>query len=107
MSFSAVNSTPPRAQRRPTDRCFHGDHFEDPYEWMRNREDPATKAYVRDQNSYCQERLAGQKGLRATLLKEFTDRVQQTDMSVCCTRSVNSLSKVARKPFCPARRSWQ
>ncbi len=49
---------------------------------MRNREDPATKAYVRDQNRYCQERLAGQEGLRATLLKEFTDRVQQTDMSV-------------------------
>ncbi|MCT6810703.1 MAG: S9 family peptidase, partial [Bifidobacterium sp.] len=82
MSFSAVNPDPPRAQRRPTDRCFHGDHFEDPYEWMRNREDPATKAYVRDQNRYCRERLAGQEGLRATLLKEFTDRVQQTDMSV-------------------------
>ena len=49
---------------------------------MRNREDPATKAYVRDQNRYCQERLAGQESLRATLLKEFTDRVQQTDMSV-------------------------
>ena len=82
MSFSAVNPAPPHAQRHPADRCFHGDHFEDPYEWMRNREDPVTQAYVRDQNSYCQERLAGQKGLRATLLKEFTDRVQQTDMSV-------------------------
>ncbi|WP_033491566.1 S9 family peptidase [Bifidobacterium coryneforme] len=90
MSFSAsdCNDSPdtiptvPRAFAEATRRSFHGDLFEDPYEWMRQKEDPRTRQYVEQENQYCQERLSHLAGLRRTLLDEFKARVQETDMSV-------------------------
>lgn len=73
---------PPVAKRIPHARTFHGDTFEDPYEWMRDKASPDVREYVAAQNRYCDARMAGLAGLRSTLFDELKSRIQETDMSV-------------------------
>lgn len=73
---------PPTARRIPHARTFHGDTFMDPYDWMRDKDSPDVRSYVAAQNAYCDARMAGLSGLRATLFDELKSHVQQTDMSV-------------------------
>ncbi|MCH9276169.1 S9 family peptidase, partial [Bifidobacterium amazonense] len=75
-------AVPPEARRVPHARTFHGDTFIDPYEWMRDKESADVRDYVAAQNRYCETRMAGLAGLRATLFDELKSRIQQTDMSV-------------------------
>lgn len=79
---SASVPAPPQAAVIPALRQFHGDRVLDKYEWMRDKDSPATKRYVEQENRYCQLRLSHLSGLRKTLLEEFKARVQETDMSV-------------------------
>ncbi|NMN00497.1 protease II [Bifidobacterium sp. DSM 109958] len=72
----------PSAAVEPHERVFHGDTFVDPYEWMRNKDDPRTQAYVREQNAFTDARMAPLAGLRTRLFEELKSRVEQTDMSV-------------------------
>lgn len=74
--------TPPAAKRVPYERTFHGDTFTDPYEWLRDKDDPEVRDYVAAQNAYCERRTAALAPLRDTLLNELKSRIQQTDMSV-------------------------
>ena len=60
----------------------HGDVFEDPYEWMRERDSPQVREYAKAQNRYCEQRTARLSGLRHTLFDELKSHVQETDMSV-------------------------
>ncbi|MCI1219611.1 MAG: S9 family peptidase [Bifidobacterium sp.] len=73
---------PPKARRIKHIRSVHGDLFNDPYDWMRNRESAEVRDYVKAQNDYCKARTAGLKDLSATLFDELKGRVQETDMSV-------------------------
>lgn len=73
---------PPPARRIPHERTCHGDVFDDPYDWMRDKDSPEVRAYVDAQNAYCERRTAHLDGLRATLFDELRSRVQETDMSV-------------------------
>lgn len=73
---------PPYAKQEPHRRIEHGDVFDDPYEWMRDKDSPELAAYVAAQNAYCDRRMAPLHHLRETLFKEFTSHVQETDMSV-------------------------
>ena len=72
----------PVAAREPHARSFHNDVFEDPYEWLRAKDDPRTQTFVRDQNAYTERRMQPLAGLRGRLFDELKSRVQQTDMSV-------------------------
>ena len=78
----AERMTPPAAKRVPHERTFHGDTFTDPYEWLRDKDDPEVRDYVAAQNAYCERRTAALAPLRDTLLNELKSRIQQTDMSV-------------------------
>lgn len=75
-------STYPKAERRPVERNFHGDVFMDPFEWMRDKEDPATIAYLNAQNDYAQARTSHLGDLRQKLFDEIKERTQETDLSV-------------------------
>lgn len=81
-SGSGSGDRPPYARQEPHRRIEHGDVFEDPYEWMRDKDSPELAAYVAAQNAYCERRMAPLHELRETLFKEFTSHVQETDMSV-------------------------
>jgi oligopeptidase B len=46
---------PPRPKRVEHRREYHGDVFVDPYEWMRDKEDPAVIEYLEAENSYTEQ----------------------------------------------------
>ncbi|PJJ72616.1 oligopeptidase B [Diaminobutyricimonas aerilata] len=75
-------STPPTADRRPIERHHHGDVFADPYEWLRDKDDPATIAYLEAENAFTAEQTDHLTALREQLFEEIRSRTQETDLTV-------------------------
>ncbi len=73
---------PPVAERRPHVDVYHGERIEDPYYWMRERDDPAVRAYLEAENAYTAAVAAPQREFEAALYAEMLGRIQQTDLSV-------------------------
>ncbi|KGN33130.1 protease [Knoellia sinensis KCTC 19936] len=74
--------SPPIAATREHIREHHGDRVTDPYEWLRDGEDPAVRAYLDDENAYADSRTAHLKPLRDSIFGEIKQRVLETDLSV-------------------------
>jgi oligopeptidase B len=74
--------TPPIAKTVPTSTTLFGDTRQDPYAWLRNREDPDTITYLEAENSYTQHVMAPTAALQETLYGEMLGRIQQTDVTV-------------------------
>jgi len=74
--------TPPVADKRPLLVERHGESFEDPYAWLRNRDDPDVKSYLEAENAYAEEALGATIGLQQRLYDEMLGRIKQTDLSV-------------------------
>ena len=72
----------PVARRVETSREHHGDVFVDPYEWLRDRDDPEVHAHLDAENAYAEARTAHLEPLRQRLFAEIKGRVQETDLSV-------------------------
>ncbi len=73
---------PPAAPRRPHPITLHGERLEDDYYWIRERNDPATLAYLEAENAYADSVLAPIKPLERLLYDEMLGRIKQTDLSV-------------------------
>ena len=73
---------PPVAPRRPHVVTAHGDNREDPWFWLREREDPAVLAYLEEENAYTEATLEPLAALREGLFEEMKARIKETDMSV-------------------------
>lgn len=71
----------PAADRRPRALSAHGDRRIDPYYWLRDRQDPAVRAYLEAENTYTDSVTAPTAALRDTLYREIVGRVQETDNS--------------------------
>lgn len=80
--MTASRPTPPAAARRTHVRTHHGDSFDDPYEWLRAKEDAEVIAHLEAENTYTEERTAHLAPLRETLFQEVKSRVLETDLSV-------------------------
>lgn len=74
--------TPPVAAKRPQRIAAQGDVRLDDYFWLRERENPAVRAYVEAENSYTQAVMAHTAELQATLYRELRGRIQEDDASV-------------------------
>jgi len=74
--------TPPVAEPRPTAVVRHGERFEDPYAWLRDRDDPAVRTHLEAENAYADSCLAETKPLQEQLYQEMLGRIKQTDLSV-------------------------
>src|SRR5690554_6127662 len=72
----------PIAARRSHLRTHHGDTFNDPYEWLREKESPEVLAHLEAENAHTEPATAHLSGLRETLFQEIKGRVQETDLSV-------------------------
>jgi len=83
----------PRAQQRPSVRTLHGVDLHDEFGWlkatnwqevMRDPEklDPAVRAYLQEENDYCERALADTAALQATLFAEMKGRVKEDDSTV-------------------------
>lgn len=77
-------STPvaPIAARTSTLRTHHGDTFDDPYEWMRQKEDAGVIAHLEAENSYTEAANEHLAPLRARIFDEIKGRTLETDLSV-------------------------
>ncbi len=65
----------PHTWHRPT-----GD-VDDPWAWLRDRDDPATVAYLTAENAHADEWFGEQAALVDELFEELRSRVQETDLS--------------------------
>lgn len=72
----------PQAHKRPVTRSFHGHNFVDDYEWLREKDNPETIAYLEAENAHTAEQTAHLKTLEENLFQELKGRVKETDMSV-------------------------
>jgi len=90
---SVEGLTPPRAERRPTSRAFHGLQLDDPYAWLRAdnwqevmRRPEALqadiRAYLEAENAYAKALLGPLDPLKETLVAEMRGRIKEDDSSV-------------------------
>ncbi|MGP3535259.1 S9 family peptidase [Microbacterium sp. RD1] len=82
MTEPAASAVAPRAVRRPTPRSHHGDTFDDPYEWLRAKDDAEVTAHLEAENAYTRARTAHLEGLRDRIFAEIKGRTQESDLSV-------------------------
>ncbi len=80
--MTGADPAAPVARRAETVREHHGDLFTDPYEWLRDRDDPAVRAHLDAENAYAEARTAHLEPLRGRIFAEIKSRVQETDLSV-------------------------
>ena len=79
-------NTPPVAKRVDSHREFHGDVFNDPYEWLRDKADPEVIAYLEAENAYADAATDDQEPLRQKIFDEIKARTKETDLSVPARR---------------------
>ena len=73
---------PPLGPRSaPTSSTALGDDREDPWYWLRDRDDPEVLAYLEAENAYTEE-VTAPLGLARDLFEEIKARIEETDMSV-------------------------
>ncbi|GAB3011879.1 S9 family peptidase [Mycobacterium bourgelatii] len=73
---------PPIAKRVETRREHHGDVFIDPYEWLRDKDNPEVIAYLEAENDYVDQATAHLEPLRQKIFDEIKARTKETDLSV-------------------------
>ncbi|OMC40498.1 S9 family peptidase [Mycobacterium sp. IS-1264] len=78
----AQTPAPPVAKRVETRREHHGDVFVDPYEWLREKDDPDVIAYLEAENDYVDRATAHLEPLRQQIFDEIKARTKETDLSV-------------------------
>lgn len=55
--------------------------IQDPYAWLRNREDPDVFSYLRAENAYMEAMMADTAPLQESIYKELIGRIRETDRS--------------------------
>ncbi|MEM6348458.1 MAG: S9 family peptidase [Bacteroidota bacterium] len=74
--------TAPVAKQIPHQHEIHNDVRQDPYYWMRERENPEVIAHLEAENAYTQAQLAHTEGLQKELFEEIKARIKEEDQSV-------------------------
>jgi oligopeptidase B len=74
--------TPPKTEKRPTERVHHGDVYVDDYEWLRAKDDPDVIAHLHQENAYTKARTDHLMVLQEQLFEEIKARTKETDLSV-------------------------
>ncbi|MCU1500014.1 MAG: family peptidase [Acidimicrobiales bacterium] len=75
-------AAPPRPERRPQERTYHGDTVVDPYAWLRDAADPATLPHLEAENAWTEAVTAPHAELRGRVFDEIKRRTQESDLSV-------------------------
>jgi len=77
-----TDHSPPTAPRRDHLRSVHGMSTDDPWFWLRHRDDPAVLEYLRAENDWTDRSTEQLGDLREHLFNEIRSRVQEEDQSV-------------------------
>ncbi|MGN6126666.1 MAG: oligopeptidase B, partial [Humibacter sp.] len=78
----ATGATPPVAKKVPFTRTHHGDSVEDPYEWLRDKDDAEVIAHLNAENAFTDASTAALEPLRDRIFEEIRSRTKETDLSV-------------------------
>jgi oligopeptidase B len=81
-SDAADTSRAPVAKRLPITRVHHGDSFLDPYEWLRDKDNPEVISYLEAENAYTEAQTAHLSELSESIFNEIKARTKETDLSV-------------------------
>ena len=79
---AAAHLTPPIARQHPVEHVIHNDRRIDPYNWLREKENPEVIAYLNAENAYTDATLRETEPFQEKLYQEMLARIQQTDLSV-------------------------
>ena len=72
---------PPVARPIPRTTVLHGETLEDPYFWLREKENPEVRTYLEAENAYADAVTAPLAALSASLYDEMLARIQEDDTS--------------------------
>ena len=76
------NAAPaPEAPRKPKIVGLHGDKVDDPYFWLREKENPEVLAHLKAENAYTAAVMAPFDAFEDSLYQEMLGRIKQTDVS--------------------------
>ncbi|MDT0400103.1 hypothetical protein, partial [Streptomyces edwardsiae] len=81
------SAQPPVAKRGNHRREHHGDVFIDPYEWLRDKDNPEVIAHLEAENAYAEVSTAHLEPLRQKIFDEIKARTKETDLSVPMRRA--------------------
>ena len=76
------SARPPQAKRVESKRVHHDDVFLDPYEWLRDKDNPEVIHYLEAENVYADALTARLEPLRQKIFDEIKARTKETDLSV-------------------------
>lgn len=76
-----ADDSPPQAAKKDHRHSEHGVIREDPWYWLRNREDPGVIEYLQAENAYTEKQMQDTTLLRETLFGEIKGRIKQDDNS--------------------------
>ena len=77
-----TSAAPPIAIRKPITRTHHGEVFVDPYEWLRDKDNPEVISYLEAENAYTEAQTAHLSELSEAVFSEIKARTKETDLSV-------------------------
>jgi oligopeptidase B len=75
-------ANPVFAKHVPRVRDHHGDRVVDPFEWLRDKDDPEVIAHLEAENAYAEAMTSHLAPLRGRIFDEIKSRTQETDLSV-------------------------
>ncbi len=75
-------AAPPVPERRPWERTHHGDTVVDPFDWLRDKDDPAVIAHLEAENAYTDAVTRHLDPLARTIAEEIRSHTQETDSSL-------------------------
>ncbi len=79
---NALKENPPQARRKPHAVTAHGKTWEDPYFWLREKENPEVIDYLKAESAYAEKILEPTEDFQKKLYDEMLARIQETDLSV-------------------------
>nr|MBA3968625.1 hypothetical protein [Gemmatimonadota bacterium] len=79
---ASTTPAPPVAQVISHTHTMHGDVREDPYFWLRDRNNPEVISYLEAENRYTDALMEPTGALQEKLYQEMLGRIKQTDLSV-------------------------
>src|SRR5262245_26621916 len=73
---------PPVAQRSLRMETLHGHSRMDFYYWLREKTNPAVRAYLEVENAYCEAMMKPTEALQERLYREILSHTKETDLEV-------------------------
>ncbi len=79
---ASADQNPPQAPQRPHDIKEVGHSRNDPFFWLRDKNDPAVLKYLDAENKFTQQALKSTENLQQSLYQEMRGRIKEEDVSV-------------------------